>query len=120
MMKAQTCQVMAIPAPAKPRKPRSPRKGKSRGRRVAISSTLTQIMRTLLERLQGMRTARLASKKLRVCETVGLGEKRSLCLIQVDGRRFLVGSAPAGISVLAELEKSDSFSDQLQELQTQV
>jgi hypothetical protein len=44
-----------------------------------------------------------ATKRLRVAETVSLGEKRFVALISVEGREFLIGGGTAGVSLLAQL-----------------
>ncbi len=57
--------------------------------------------------------SRQVSKRLRVCETVSLGEKRFLAVIEVDGVQFLVGGASSSISTLARLERPEGFGDEL-------
>ena len=52
-------------------------------------------------------------KRLRVCETVSLGEKRFVAVIQVDGEQFLVGGSSTSISTLAHLERRQEFADVL-------
>jgi hypothetical protein len=44
-------------------------------------------------------------KRLRVLETVTLGDKRMVAVIQADGRRFLVGGGPSGVSLLTALDR---------------
>jgi hypothetical protein len=44
-----------------------------------------------------------ATKRLRVAETISLGEKRFVALICVEGREFLVGGGASGVSLLAQL-----------------
>lgn len=44
-----------------------------------------------------------ASKRLRLSEVVSLGDKRFVALVSVEGREFLIGGAPAGLSLLAQL-----------------
>ena len=44
-----------------------------------------------------------ATKRLRVSETVALGEKRFVAIVSVEGREFLIGGGTAGISLLANL-----------------
>jgi len=58
-------------------------------------------------------TVRNVKKRLRVCESVSLGEKRFVALIQVDGERFLVGGSSGSLSTLAHLEEQESFPDVL-------
>jgi flagellar biogenesis protein FliO len=52
-------------------------------------------------------------KRLRVCESVSLGEKRFIAVIQVDGEQFLVGGSSSSVSTLAHLEPLREFSDVL-------
>jgi flagellar biogenesis protein FliO len=49
-------------------------------------------------------------RRLRVCETVSLGEKRFVAVIEVDGEQFLVGGASNSVATLARLEPSREFS----------
>lgn len=44
------------------------------------------------------------SRKLRLIETVSLGEKRFVALIQADGKSFLIGGCSAGVSLLSRLD----------------
>ena len=50
------------------------------------------------------RRAQIAGRRLRVVETVALGEKRFVALLNVDGAQFLIGGGATGISLLATLE----------------
>lgn len=56
-----------------------------------------------------------AKKRLRVCESVSLGEKRFIAVVQLDGKEFLVGGAPNSLSLLASVGKTATFSDVLNE-----
>lgn len=40
---------------------------------------------------------------MRLCETLPLGDRRYLALVEIDGRRFLVGAAANSLSLLARL-----------------
>lgn len=53
--------------------------------------------------VQARRQWQLASRRLALCETVSLGEKRFLAIVQVDGQQFLVGGAAGSVSMLAPL-----------------
>jgi len=55
-----------------------------------------------------------ARKRLRVCESVSLGEKRFVAVIQVDGEQFLVGGSSSSVATLAHLERAREFSDVFQ------
>ena len=45
-----------------------------------------------------------AEKQLRVVETLSLGEKRFVALLQVEGRKFLIGGGASGVSLLTPLD----------------
>jgi hypothetical protein len=45
-------------------------------------------------------------KRLRLSETLPLGEKRFVALVSVEGREFLIGGGATGVSLLAQLGKS--------------
>ena len=49
-------------------------------------------------------------KRLRVCETVPLGDKRFVAVIQVDDQQFLLGGSSNSITLLAQLEKPADFA----------
>jgi len=76
----------------------------------------------LLSRLrawfQARRMARSDEKRLRVAETVSLGEKRFVAVVQVDGRHFLVAGGPTNIVLLAQLDPKDDFQDVLKKTMT--
>jgi flagellar biogenesis protein FliO len=50
---------------------------------------------------------------LRVAETVSLGEKRFVAVVQVDGRHFLLAGGPTNIALLAQLDANDDFGNVL-------
>lgn len=52
------------------------------------------------------RGGQMPAKRLRVLDTVSLGEKRLVALIQADGGRFLVGCGATGVSLLTQLDKT--------------
>jgi hypothetical protein len=57
--------------------------------------------------------SRQSRKRLRVCETLSLGEKRFVAVIEVDGEQFLVGGASSSVATLARLEPPQEFSEVL-------
>ena len=69
---------------------------------VLISSA-----KSLIGRAKTMETR----KKMRVCETVALGDRRFVALLQVEDQRFLIGGAANSISLLAQLGNTTSFSN---------
>lgn len=45
-----------------------------------------------------------ATKRLRVAETVSLGEKRFVALVRVENCEFLIGGGASGVSLLTQLK----------------
>jgi flagellar biogenesis protein FliO len=68
--------------------------------------------------LQARQVARSSSTRLRVAETVSLGEKRFVAVVQVDGRHFLLAGGPTNIVLLAQLDAKDAFEDVLKKTLT--
>ncbi len=48
-------------------------------------------------------------RSLRVIETLPMGEKRSISMIQVEDKRFIVGNTPHQITLIASLSDFDSM-----------
>ena len=63
--------------------------------------------------LQARHVVRSSIRRLRVAETVSLGEKRFVAVVQVDGRHFLLAGGPTNIVLLAQLDAKDAFEDVL-------
>ena len=57
--------------------------------------------------LERKRTQQLASRRIRVSDTVSLGEKRFVSIVQVDGVQFLIGGSAGGVSLLAKLDRQE-------------
>jgi flagellar biogenesis protein FliO len=55
----------------------------------------------LLSRWEAVRPAR----RLRLCETVALGEKRFVAVVQFERSRFLIGGAPNSVVLLTTLKE---------------
>ena len=49
------------------------------------------------------KAARMDHGRLRVTDRISVGEKSYVCVVEVDGQRFLIGGAQATLSLLAEL-----------------
>ncbi len=52
-------------------------------------------------------------RTLRVVETVGMGEKRFVAIVEVQQARYLVGGGAAGVSLLARLDAAEPFASVL-------
>jgi flagellar biogenesis protein FliO len=50
---------------------------------------------------------------VRIEGAMPLGERRSVMVVSVDGRRFLLGLAPQHVSLLTELQAAAGFEDSL-------
>jgi flagellar biogenesis protein FliO len=57
--------------------------------------------------LRGKRTMSIES-------ALALGERRSLAIVSVEGRRLLVGLAPGQVSLVTELRPAASFTDAIE------
>lgn len=64
--------------------------------------------------IQTLSVARKSQKRLQVCETASLGEKRFIAVIKVDGRDFLIGGGAANVSLLASLGESDASTSEVE------
>jgi hypothetical protein len=80
---------------------------------VQLPKPVLSALRRMWEWIQQKFSSQQARKRLRVCETVSLGEKRFLAVIQVDGQEFLVGGSSTSVSTLAHLDSKGDFSDAL-------
>ncbi len=67
---------------------------------------LTESTWNYLQQNQALPALRKRPRRLRVSETVSLGDKRSVYLLEVDGRSLLIGSSGASIALLAHLSPS--------------
>ncbi|RXH57266.1 flagellar biosynthetic protein FliO [Granulicella sibirica] len=63
--------------------------------------------------LEQKRVQQSTMRRLRISETISLGEKRSIWIIQVDGKDYLVGGSAGSVALLSALDKQPSFRDTL-------
>jgi len=68
--------------------------------------------------LLSRQSARSDGRRLRVAETVSLGDKRFVAVVQVAGRDFLVAGGPSNIALLAKLDPNEPFENVLQRTMT--
>lgn len=76
-----------------------------------LGSVLTQVAEHAFRLLAQVKVKR-ASKRLTVRETVSLGEKRFVAIVQVDGQQFLLGGAPNSVAMLAQLSGDQVVPEQ--------
>jgi flagellar biogenesis protein FliO len=72
---------------------------------VGIRSQWWRRMRILAERV--LRLGRREPRRLRLCESLPLGERRFVAVVEFERSRFLVGGTTASLALLARLEDSD-------------
>lgn len=73
-----------------------------------MPSGLRRILAALSSVFSGI-SIRRRERSLRICESLPLGDKRFLAVVQFEGRRFLIGATNQSISLLDRL---DSLSPQ--------
>ncbi len=77
---------------------------KLRNRLASLQTSLQRSWRWL----ERKRTQQLSSRRLRVAESISLGEKRSVSIVQVDGAQYLIGCSAGSVQLLAVLDKQDA------------
>jgi len=56
-----------------------------------------------------------APRRLRLCESVSLGEKRIVAVVEYETQKFLLGGSPHNVSLLARLGEGKDFSELMTE-----
>lgn len=57
----------------------------------------------------GVKTPR-KTKAMRLCETISLGEKRFLAIVQVGEERILIGGSASTVALLTRLPEKEQFA----------
>jgi len=83
----------------------------NRSRLGAFCSESWKLIRQLLPEVR----VRKAPRRLRVCESVSLGEKRMVAIIQCEGQKLLIGGGASSVSLLARLGEGPDFGQMLTE-----
>jgi len=71
------------------------------GTEVPARGSVLELVRHCLTRL------RAPARKLRLCESLSLGERRAVVVLEFEGARYLVGATPASITLLSRLADAD-------------
>jgi len=53
---------------------------------------------------RALRLGRRAPRRLRLCESLALGERRFVAVVEFEAARFLVGGTPSSLVLLSRLE----------------
>ena len=59
--------------------------------------------------LERRRSAHFAARRLHVTETLSLGEKRFVSIIEVDGTQYLIGGSAENVQLLTRLEAHEAM-----------
>jgi flagellar biogenesis protein FliO len=70
---------------------------------------------TRLRRLLPALRMQRSERQLRLCESVSLGEKRIVAVVEYEGQRFLLGGSAQSVHLLARLGSAPDFSELLSE-----
>ena len=114
----QTPLLVPAPRPAIPRAPK-----RSNPKTVDKLPSLLQkpatsrpnVLQKIWQGLLAVMTGQAGKKRMRVCESVSLGDKRFVAIVRVDAQNFLLGGSSANVSLLAKLNEADKFSTVLQQ-----
>jgi len=82
------------------------------GRAALHLETILKTLGSALTWAQAQLKSRQRRKRLRVCETVSLGEKRFVAVIEIDGEQFLLGGASNSVAAIARLEPAPQISEE--------
>lgn len=92
----------AAVAQAKTATAKTPRPGRS------LVAALRGVLERLRQRLALGWRRRESERQLKLCESVSLGEKRFVALIEVGPQRFLIGGTPQALTMLGKLRPAPS------------
>ncbi len=70
-----------------------------------------RLLRAAWDWLQQRRAEQLTSRRLRVAETISLGEKRFVSIVQVDGAQYLIGGSASSVQLLAVLDQAHTAGE---------
>lgn len=62
-----------------------------------------------------LRLSRQAPRRLRLCESLPLGERRFVAVVEFDAARFLVGGTPSSLVLLSRLGDVDGRGEGIPE-----
>ena len=77
--------------------------------RDALVETVGRHVRSAWRWLERRRSAHFAARRLHVTETLSLGEKRFVSIIEVDGMQYLIGGSAENVQLLTRLEAHEAI-----------
>jgi len=69
-------------------------------------SSLVELVAEVWRRVRRMSSR--TSKRLRLCETLPLGERRFVAVVEFENERFLLGGTASSLALLARLRETDA------------
>jgi len=79
---------------------------------VPIVDRMIGVARRALHAMVTRLNAPRREREMRLCETLALGDKRLLALVQVGHERFLIGGAPNSVVLLATLKRTGARTEE--------
>ena len=76
----------------------------------ALVQALGRHVRSASKWLERRRSAHFAARRLHVTETLSLGEKRFVSIIEVDGTQYLIGGSAENVQLLTRLEAHETMN----------
>ncbi len=76
----------------------------------ALLERVLHFLITLSRHVAGRLRTQRNEKAMRLCETISLGEKRFLAIVQVDEERILIGGSASAVALLTRLPEPKPFS----------
>jgi len=76
---------------------------------------ILDFMSAASHRVAGSIKTQRKSKALKLCESISLGEKRFLAIVQIDEERILIGGSASSVALLTRLAEKEQFSSVLLE-----
>jgi flagellar biogenesis protein FliO len=70
------------------------------------TKTASARLAAILSRIFAMATGHRPERRLRLCETLSLGEKRFIAVVEYGKQKFLLAGTPQNISLLQSLDES--------------
>ena len=82
--------------------------------RVGLTQVHPSWWERLLNSLSKVRVSR-RPRRLRLCESLSLGDKRFVAVIQYESQQFLIGGGTSSLNLLARLGESSDFASVMTE-----
>ena len=81
-----------------------------RRRSSALLHIVAGYLRASWRWIEQKRTQQLSTRRLRLTETISLGEKRSVSIIQVNNVQYLIGHCAGSVQLLAQIDQPEDES----------